>query len=125
MTNQPNALRGLSVRRSFMSWVKELFSTEKPIIAMCHVRALPGDPYFDEEKGMDWVVERAREDFLALQEGGVDAVMFSNEFSLPYLTTFKPAKMCIRDRLGPHPQHGAGPSGGQRHLHQALRTGRA
>ncbi len=23
---------------------------------------------------------------LALQEGGVDAVMFSNEFSLPYLT---------------------------------------
>ena len=50
-----------------MSWVKELFSTEKPIIAMCHVRALPGDPYFDEEKGMDWVVERAREDFLALQ----------------------------------------------------------
>ena len=99
MTNQPNALRGLSVRRSFMSWVKELFSTEKPIIAMCHVRALPGDPYFDEEKGMDWVVERAREDFLALQEGGVDAVMFSNEFSLPYLTTVKPATTAAMARV--------------------------
>ena len=99
MTNQPNALRGLSVRRSFMSWVKELFSTEKPIIAMCHVRALPGDPYFDEEKGMGWVVERAREDFLALQEGGVDAVMFSNEFSLPYLTTVKPATTAAMARV--------------------------
>jgi len=32
------------------------------------------------------VLEAARHDLLALQEGGVDAVMFSNEFSLPYLT---------------------------------------
>ena len=27
--------------------------------------------------------------YVALQEGGVDAVMFSNEYSLPYLTTVK------------------------------------
>ena len=26
------------------------------------------------------------EDLIALQNGGVDSVMFSNEFSLPYLT---------------------------------------
>ena len=53
---------------------------------MCHVRALPGDPYFDADSGMEKVVDMARQEFLALQEGGVDAVMFSNEFSLPYLT---------------------------------------
>lgn len=72
-----------------MSWLKEIIGTEKAIIAMCHLLPLPGDPYYDKEKGMDYVVEMARKDFLALQEGGVDAVMFSNEFSLPYLTDVK------------------------------------
>ncbi|MNC19648.1 putative sgc region protein SgcQ [compost metagenome] len=35
---------------------------------------------------MKRVVELARQDLMGLQNGGVDAVMFSNEFSLPYLT---------------------------------------
>ena len=38
---------------------------------------------------MKAVIEWVRKDFLALQNGGVDAVMFSNEFSLPYLTKVK------------------------------------
>jgi membrane complex biogenesis BtpA family protein len=38
---------------------------------------------------MDKVFEHAKKSFTALQEGGVDAVMFSNEFSLPYLTDVK------------------------------------
>lgn len=67
-------------------WVRDLFDVSKPIIGMCHVRALPGDPQYDAQRGMNWVVEMARQDMLALQTGGVDAVMFSNEFSLPYLT---------------------------------------
>ena len=69
-----------------MSWLKEVIKTEKAIIAMCHFQALPGDTGYNHEKGMSWVIEKAREDLLALQDGGVDAVMFSNEFSLPYLT---------------------------------------
>ena len=69
-----------------MSWLKEVIGTEKAIIAMCHMQAMPGDPYYDKEKGMKMVVEKAKQDLEALQEGGVDAVMFSNEFSLPYLT---------------------------------------
>jgi uncharacterized protein len=69
-----------------MNWIKDLFGLEKPIIAMCHLKALPGDPGYDAQKGMDWVVESARADLRALQSGGVDAVMFSNEASLPYLT---------------------------------------
>ncbi len=68
------------------NWIKELFGVEKPIIGMCHLQALPGDPAFDSKKGLGWVSECARRDLLALQEGGVDAVLFSNEFSLPYLT---------------------------------------
>ena len=69
-----------------MNWIKDVFGTEKPIIAMCHLQALPGDPKYDKEGGMALIVEKARHDLLGLQEGGVDAVMFSNEFSLPYLT---------------------------------------
>jgi membrane complex biogenesis BtpA family protein len=73
-----------------MTWLKELFGIAKPIIAMCHFRALPGDPDYAPERGMEWVVEQARTDLLALQTGGVDAVMFSNENSLPYLTKVEP-----------------------------------
>ena len=73
-----------------MSWLTEMFGVSKPIIAMCHLRALPGDPGYDVEKGLDWVIECARRDLGALQEGGVDGVMFSNEASLPYLTEVEP-----------------------------------
>ena len=69
-----------------MSWTKEILGVDKPIIAMCHLQAMPGDPAYDKAAGMQKVVECAKRDLLALQEGGVDAVMFSNEFSLPYLT---------------------------------------
>lgn len=72
------------------NWLKEIFKVEKPIIAMVHMRALPGDPGYDQEKGLEWVYNLAKADLLALQNGGVDAVMFSNEFSLPYLTKVEP-----------------------------------
>ena len=72
------------------NWLKETFNVDKPIIAMCHLQPLPGDPYFDEEGGMDKVVDCARKDLHALQDGGVDGVMFSNEFALPYLTKMEP-----------------------------------
>lgn len=80
-------------------WTKDVFGVEKPIIAMCHFRALPGDPYYDAEKGMDWVMEMARKDLQGLQEGGVDAVMFSNEFSLPYLTSVKTVTTATMARM--------------------------
>ena len=82
-----------------MDWIKELFGVQKPVIAMCHLHALPGDPGYDAEKGMEWVVEQGRTDLLALQEGGVDAVMFSNEYSLPYLTTVEPITTACMARV--------------------------
>lgn len=69
-----------------MIWIKNLFGVEKPVIGMCHMQAFPGDPGYDPQKGMAWIYEQACLDLLALQDGGVDAVLFSNEFSLPYLT---------------------------------------
>ena len=72
------------------NWMEELFGVKKPIIAMCHLQPLPGDPYYNEEKGMAYIVECARKDVKALQNGGVDGIMFSNEYSLPYLTKMEP-----------------------------------
>jgi membrane complex biogenesis BtpA family protein len=73
-----------------MNWIKDVFCVRKPVIAMVHLEALPGDPDYDVEKGMAWIVERAHADMLALQSGGVDAVMFSNERSIPYMTKVEP-----------------------------------
>jgi membrane complex biogenesis BtpA family protein len=72
------------------SWLDEVFAVRKPVIAMLHLAALPGDPGFDSVAGVRGVVDRARGELAALQEGGVDGVMFSNEFSLPYLTKTEP-----------------------------------
>ena len=70
-------------------WTKEIFNTNKPIIAMCHLQAMPGDPGYDKSGGMKKVIEAARKDMQALQDGGVDGIMFSNEFSMPYLLKVK------------------------------------
>ena len=82
-----------------MTWLKSVFGTEKAIIAMCHFLALPGDPYYDSEKGMSFVIEMAKKDLIALQEGGVDAIMFSNEFSMPYLTDVKTETVASMARI--------------------------
>ena len=70
-----------------MSWVRELFKTEKPIIGMVHFPPLPGSPLYDDSNGMDYILERVRADLRALQDGGIDGVMFCNENDRPY--TFK------------------------------------
>lgn len=82
-----------------MSWLKEVIGTEKAIIAMLHLQAMPGDPYYDKEKGIKWVVEKAKQDLDALQDGGVDAIMFSNEYSLPYLTEVKRETVAAMGRV--------------------------
>ncbi len=67
-----------------MSWINELSGVKKPIIGMVHLRALPGNPLYDEVGGIQGIVEAARKDLEALRRGGVDAVMFCNENDRPY-----------------------------------------
>ena len=45
------------------------------------------------------VIELALADLSGLQDGGVDAVMFSNEFSLPYLTRVRPETTAAMGRV--------------------------
>jgi membrane complex biogenesis BtpA family protein len=63
-------------------WLKEVFGVKKPIIALLHLQALPGDPGYGGDLAA--LVDRARADLHALQEGGVDGVLFANEFSMPF-----------------------------------------
>ena len=80
-------------------WIQQLFKTKKPIIAMCHLQPMPGDPNYDFKSGMQKVVDAAFKEFTALQDGGVDAVMFSNEFSMPYLKKVMPETTAAMARV--------------------------
>ena len=67
-----------------MNWINTMFQKKKAVIGLVHFKALPGDPKYDEEGGMEKVLEAARKDVVALQNGGIDGLLFTNEFSLPY-----------------------------------------
>lgn len=73
-----------------VTWLHTVFDEPKPIVGMCHLPALPGDPGYDAEGGMDKVLAHGRREIAALQEGGIDGILISNEFSLPYLTSTEP-----------------------------------
>ncbi|WP_353952589.1 BtpA/SgcQ family protein [Knoellia sp. S7-12] len=77
----------------------DLFAVDKPIIGMCHLPALPGDPHYSSRQGMRDIVDYARREVLALQEGGIDAILISNEFSLPYLTKTEPITAAAMARI--------------------------
>jgi hypothetical protein len=66
--------------------LRTIFGVEKPLIAMCHLHGLPGRPRYDSAGGMERVVRLAAAELTALQEGGVDGVLFCNEHDLPYST---------------------------------------
>lgn len=82
-----------------MDWIKDVFTTTKPVVAMCHLLALPGDPNYDADGGVERIIKAARRDLRALQDGGVDAVMFSNEASLPYLLKVDPVTTVTMARV--------------------------
>ena len=62
----------------------------KTVIAMAHVPALPGAPDYDSQMGMQKLHDWVARDVEALQTGGVDAIMFGNEFDRPYVLKAPP-----------------------------------
>ncbi len=76
-----------------MTWLKEVFGTARPIIAMVHLPALPGMPLYDAAGGMEAIIASAERDIRALQDGGVDGVMFGNENDRPYSARAEPAQI--------------------------------
>ncbi len=74
-----------------MNRFQTVFGTPKPVIAMVHLGALPGTPLHDADLGLEGLVEGAAADLEALQQAGVDAVMFGNENDRPYEMIVDPA----------------------------------
>ena len=62
-------------------WTGELFGTEKPVIALLHLDALPGEPAF--AGSLEQVTAHAAADLAALQDGGADGVLIANENCFP------------------------------------------
>lgn len=81
------------------TWLDEVFDVRKPIVGMCHLPPLPGDPGYDAAGGMDAVLAHARREIAALQDGGIDGILISNEFSLPYLTQTEPITAIVMARV--------------------------
>jgi hypothetical protein len=66
------------------SVLRDLFGVSKPIIAMVHLLALPGRPRHDRDAGIRPIVDAVARDVRALQDAGVDGLLFCNEADLPY-----------------------------------------
>ena len=64
--------------------LEKMFGVKKPVIGMVHLLSLPGAPEYDARKGTRGNIEWAMRDARALENGGVDALMFCNEFDVPY-----------------------------------------
>ena len=62
--------------------LEALFGRSQPIIGMVHLDALPGAPKFDGDRR--GILQGARADARALEDGGVDAVMVENFGDAPF-----------------------------------------
>jgi len=74
---------------------RSAFILKKTIIGMAHAIALPGGPLYDRAKGVRGIVDGLRDDVRALQEGGVDAIMFCNENDRPYRLKAGPETIAV------------------------------
>jgi membrane complex biogenesis BtpA family protein len=59
-----------------------MFGTEKPILGMLHLPALPGSPHnkLDMDRILDWVLEDAK----ALVDGGIHGLIIENFGDIPF-----------------------------------------
>lgn len=71
----------------------QLFGTTKAVIAMAHLKPLPGSAEYDAKAGMQSILDGAAMDVEQLQAGGVDAIMFGNEGDRPYLLKATPESL--------------------------------
>jgi hypothetical protein len=67
-----------------VSWLHELFGTDRPVIGMVHFPPLPHTPLYDRAGGTAKILGVVEQDLVALLEAGFDSVMFCNEADRPY-----------------------------------------
>ncbi len=69
-----------------MDVLKGIFSEQKPIIGMVHLRALPGSPMYNPaEMNMQKILEIAVDEAKKLEAAGVDGVQVENIWDYPFV----------------------------------------
>lgn len=82
-----------------MSRFRSIFPrTEKPLVAMAHIPALPGTPLYDG-KGLTAIIDHVRRDVAMLVDAGFDAVLFCNENDRPYELDAGPESAAFMTRV--------------------------
>lgn len=71
-------------------WINEVFGDMKPVIGMVHIQALPGTACYREEHDLDFIIAQVRADYNSLVNGGINSVIFCNEFDKPYSRHVEP-----------------------------------
>lgn len=66
--------------------LETIFDRSKPIIGMVHLPASPGMSQAPARLDFDAIVVAVERDVIALQNGGIDGLLFCNESDLPYTT---------------------------------------
>ncbi len=64
--------------------LQDLFGVTKPVIAMVHLPGLPGRPRHEKKTSVRAIADALAADIAALQDAGVDGLLFCNEADLPY-----------------------------------------
>lgn len=65
-------------------WTDDMFGVKKPIFTMLHLDPLRAIPGFITATAWSAWSNTPAQTSMPLQDGGVDGIIFSNEFSLPY-----------------------------------------
>ena len=71
-------------------WIDEVFGDRKPVIGMVHIQALPGTACYRGDHDLSRIVAQVSEDYNNLVNGGIDSVIFCNEFDKPYSRHVEP-----------------------------------
>lgn len=72
------------------SLLERMFGKPKVVIGMAHFGPLPGTPFYDKKRGINGIFEDLLKDVTALQEGGIDGILFCNEGDRPYVLKAAP-----------------------------------
>ena len=83
------------------NWLVETFNVEKPIIGMLHFPPTPGQPLYDEKKGLNGLRDALLRDAEALTKAGVDGFLFANEGDRPYRSRVLPSTIATMAALIP------------------------
>ena len=82
-----------------MNWIKKTFNTNKVIIGLIHLRAFPGTANYKKECSVEEIINQAKKDYKSLVDGGIDAVVFCDEYDKPYFKQAMPHNIAIMTRV--------------------------